>query len=421
MKRFYPILLSVTILTSLDATSQWSVQQVPTTRNLYYVSFVDTGTGWLAGDDGIFHTTNGGHDWYLQDPQPVDMTIALTRTNCWAKNNTVLFHSTNEGISWTPVYLDSFFVGIQIAGRLCFVDSLNGWIPVSKGIGTSILRTKDGGNTWVPYLAQSVGALYDRCSFVDTSYGWETSRHYATIFETNDGGMTWDSIGHLDGTYPLGDMSFTTRTTGHVSMEGPGGESAIFKTTDGGGTWSVELLGECASVPVFCFLDSMVGWFAYASCLFNDSMGVFRTTDGGAVWDSTMLDSFFIARQIYFYDRIHGWIVTNRNYILHTSVGGVLTVQKEGALLPNDFRLFQNFPNPFNPSTTISFTLPKSAFVTIKIYNVLGQLINTLVNERRAPGTYNVQFDATNVPSGVYYYRLSAGEYVQTRKMLVLR
>lgn len=103
---------------------------------------------------------------------------------------------------------------------------------------------------------------------------------------------------------------------------------------------------------------------------------------------------------------------------------GVHLVDEVGTgnpILPKTFSLEQNFPNPLNPSTTISFVLPKSSFVTLKIYNVLGQLISTLVNERRAPGMYNVQFDASNLPSGVYYYRLSAGEFVQARKMLVIK
>ncbi len=111
-----------------------------------------------------------------------------------------------------------------------------------------------------------------------------------------------------------------------------------------------------------------------------------------------------------------GWVSDS----LWIEVAGQTSVKDRIQLFTN-YDLRSNYPNPFNPSTTISFTLPKSAFVTLTIYNVLGQLISTLVNERRSPGTYNVQFDASTIPSGVYYYRLSAGEYVQTRKMLVLR
>ena len=88
---------------------------------------------------------------------------------------------------------------------------------------------------------------------------------------------------------------------------------------------------------------------------------------------------------------------------------------------PLEFLLSQNFPNPANPGTTISFSLQRSSFVTLKIYNVLGQVVSTLIRERRAPGSYSVQFDASELPSGVYYYRLSADEFVQTKSMLVIR
>lgn len=125
-----------------------------------------------------------------------------------------------------------------------------------------------------------------------------------------------------------------------------------------------------------------------------------------------------------------------------TNISGTINYEKHGASIncyllnatltsvkqydavtsvPSEYHLYPNYPNPYNPGTAISFSLPRSSFVTIKIYNLLGQLINTLVNERRAPGTYNVQFNAYDLPSGVYYYKLSAGDFVQTRSMLVVK
>jgi hypothetical protein len=80
----------------------------------------------------------------------------------------------------------------------------------------------------------------------------------------------------------------------------------------------------------------------------------------------------------------------------------------------------QNYPNPFNPSTTIRYELPKTADVSLKIFNVLGQEMVSLVNDQRAPGSYQVQWNA-NVPSGIYFYRLEAGGFVETKKMILLR
>jgi hypothetical protein len=89
--------------------------------------------------------------------------------------------------------------------------------------------------------------------------------------------------------------------------------------------------------------------------------------------------------------------------------------------LPQIHSLLQNYPNPFNPSTTIKYALPKPEHVTITVYNTLGQEIEKLVNKPMPIGHHHVEFNAQNLPSGVYFYRIEAGEYVQTRKMLLVK
>lgn len=89
--------------------------------------------------------------------------------------------------------------------------------------------------------------------------------------------------------------------------------------------------------------------------------------------------------------------------------------------LPTAFDLRQNYPNPFNPSTVIEYDIPKASFVTLKIYNILGQEVVTLVNEEQMPGRYVTRFNGTSVASGVYFYRLTAGNFVTTKKMLFLK
>ncbi len=100
-----------------------------------------------------------------------------------------------------------------------------------------------------------------------------------------------------------------------------------------------------------------------------------------------------------------------------------ITVDVENiqAEIPTDFTLHQNYPNPFNPSTKIKFVIPKSSFVNLKVYNVLGKEAATLVNEERPAGNYEVDFNATDLPSGVYFYRLQAGDFIETKKMVLLR
>ena len=87
----------------------------------------------------------------------------------------------------------------------------------------------------------------------------------------------------------------------------------------------------------------------------------------------------------------------------------------------NAFELEQNYPNPFNLSTKIKYHLPEISFVTIKVYDVLGNKITTLVNEKKPAGSYEVEFGGIELPSGIYFYRLQAGSYVESKKMILLK
>ena len=99
----------------------------------------------------------------------------------------------------------------------------------------------------------------------------------------------------------------------------------------------------------------------------------------------------------------------------------IVSVKEVPGQVPSAYRLAQNFPNPFNPSTQIQFALPKTTYVTLEIYNVMGEQITTLVDETRQAGYYSEQFDADGLASGFYVYRLQAGEFVDTKKLLLLR
>ena len=90
-------------------------------------------------------------------------------------------------------------------------------------------------------------------------------------------------------------------------------------------------------------------------------------------------------------------------------------------IVPTEFRLEQNFPNPFNPGTTIQFQLPKESHVTLRVYDILGQEVATLIDEKREAGKYLLQFDGSNITSGIYFYRLHAGSYIETKKLILLK
>ena len=90
-------------------------------------------------------------------------------------------------------------------------------------------------------------------------------------------------------------------------------------------------------------------------------------------------------------------------------------------LVLNEFSLLQNYPNPFNPTTTIKYSIPKKSYITLKVFDILGKEIETLVNEEKTAGNYHVEFNASNLPSGVYFYRIQAGSFNQVRKMILLK
>jgi len=108
-----------------------------------------------------------------------------------------------------------------------------------------------------------------------------------------------------------------------------------------------------------------------------------------------------------------------QTYILH--VHPEVGVDSENQLIPQQYALYQNYPNPFNPSTKIKFQIPENSFVTLKVYDVLGNEVATLVNQEKPIGSYNVEFDASSLPSGIYLYQLQAGNYFETKKMILLK
>lgn len=104
-------------------------------------------------------------------------------------------------------------------------------------------------------------------------------------------------------------------------------------------------------------------------------------------------------------------------------VGGLITgIESEGnKIIPKEFYLFQNYPNPFNPSTKIRWESPQGGLQILKVYDILGNEVATLVNEEKPAGSYEIQFDAVSLSSGVYFYKLNAGSFVSTKKMILLR
>ncbi|MBK8554120.1 MAG: T9SS type A sorting domain-containing protein [Ignavibacteria bacterium] len=116
-----------------------------------------------------------------------------------------------------------------------------------------------------------------------------------------------------------------------------------------------------------------------------------------------------------------GWAVGYGGDIIKTTTGGTVGIQTISSEIPEHFYLSQNYPNPFNPVTKINYSIVKAQNVVLKVYDVLGSEVATLVNTKQNAGIYSVDWDAGRYPSGIYFYNLSAGDFTETRKMMLVK
>jgi len=119
------------------------------------------------------------------------------------------------------------------------------------------------------------------------------------------------------------------------------------------------------------------------------------------------------------------WIGYNNGYIAVYNPNAASSIDDSKNTIPENFNLFQNYPNPFNPVTTIKYQIPEISFVTLKVYDVLGNEIKTLVNEEKPAGSYEVEFQSAvngrQLASGIYYYQFRAGNFLETKKMILIK
>ena len=187
--------------------------------------------------------------------------------------------------------------------------------------------------------------------------------------------------------------------------------AGVFLSTNNGASWTVVNNSNSAYAVV-----------ASGTNLFASIGGtVFLSTDNGTSWTDVNTGLT---------ESVLSLVVFGTNIFAGTSDGGVwrrplsemiTSVEQLSTNLPTNFYLSQNFPNPFNPSTTIGYQLAQGSKVTLKVYNVLGKEILTLIDEYKPRGRYEKEFSAVKLPSGVYFYQLSAGSFVETKKMLLIK
>ena len=388
-------------------TLAWLPQTSNTGHSLMAVSFVNSTTGWVAGSNGtMLQTVNAGASWSSQTTNTSNNINGIyfldASTGWFVGNGGIVKKTTNGGSSWTSE--NSTTAGDLKAVQ--FVDANNGW-AVGGSSQATILKTTNGGTTWT---AQSPS--YNQCyslSMVDASMGWAACSNQ--IYVTTDGGGTWNS--QFSASNTLYSVHFVDVNNGMAV----GASNTVYITTNGGSNWTTQSIANVNILNSVSSINASTAWVA------GSNGNIYKTTNGGTAWTIQLTNTGNNnLNAVQFVDANNGWSVGDNGTILHTMSGGVSAVgNKKSAVIPGRFELLQNYPNPFNPATTISFTLPSAALTTLKIYDIVGREVAALRSEEMQAGKHLIQWDASALASGVYFYRLRSGSYLMTKKLVLLK
>ena len=430
-----------TIGKSTDFATSWQRLSKGTLYDMSRVQFFDHKTG-IATSTGNYpigsvflRTDDGGKSWVSTTTLFETRKITITSFHFmdfmrgWVSarefyqgtrynyNSGLVFATTDGGFTWRQQVDDSSFYSLF---DIHFANSQNG---LAAGTGT-ILRTRDGGKTWQRQFFDFWGRTEFYAAFlVDTSTAWVGGIDY--LFSTNDGGRTWQKTSVLAGMqyYIIWDILFTSPLTGRiVGTDAIARSGFVLKTTDGGQSWEKVLSGYTASFNGLHFSDDQRGWVV------GDGGILVSTNDGGASWDVKPLHHFRRnLRDVFFIDGKNGWVVGDVGTIIYLT-GEVTAIreQPQTSPIPSQFALDQNYPNPFNAVTIIPYDLPTPAFVMLKIYNLLGQKVRTVVAEWKPAGSHQARWEGRDdsgqaVPSGIYFYLIKASGWTQIRKAVLMR
>ncbi|MDR3596498.1 T9SS type A sorting domain-containing protein [Clostridium sp.] len=352
-----------------------------------------------------------------------------------------MYRSTNEGKSW-----EQFNNGLPLTFINDFI--IKGDIMYAC-TNQGMFRSTDIGNTWALVYNNSndnyVNTLYVKGNdlFLGTDYG--------RIFKSTDNGANWTQM-------------YSGSPDSHVSCFAVSGNNiyagtfkdGLLLSTNNGGNWNQVEIGYHNYGYHYVYIRSLAisGNYIFAA---TDS-GIFRSTDDGITWASannglsslgigTFLvngtNIFVLANGLYFssdygtnwlpingiFDRFGSLVISGSYIWAGAAITGiwkrplsdVVGISKEVNHITRDYTLSQNYPNPFNPNTVITYSLQSSTNVKLILYNSLGQIVKVLENGFKNAGIYSVNFNAADLPSGIYFYRLEAGQFSQAKKMLLLK
>jgi photosystem II stability/assembly factor-like uncharacterized protein len=434
------VLLVFIFLFEGDIFSQWISKSNPyITENLNDLAVFNSNEVIISGDSSIIVTTNGGNNW-TKTPQYKLNEIEFVNYNTgYGLSDNHFMKTTNHGNTWVdlpfpyPNPFSTSYYNLRLKNDGVMLYKTFTYIIFNLSISNQVYFTTNDGANWTAILSSYgsgsafgiVNDYYNDYNFVNENTGFAQLIHYETtqsythssskIIKTTNGGLNWVDIWSMDSVI-ASKMYFINATTGYFSVHGGVQDSnvqrgkGIYKTTNCGVNWM--------------FLTNFYSDnFVYTNEFTAFSSSGYATSDGGISWIQQF--SPHVPNGISFINNFTGYIVGNDGVIYKTTNAGGLNVgvQQNSIVIPANFSLSQNYPNPFNPSTVIRYQLSVAGFTTLKVFDLLGKEVATLVNEKQPAGSYAVDFNSAeyNLPSGIYFYTLNAGEYKETKKMVLVK
>jgi photosystem II stability/assembly factor-like uncharacterized protein len=439
---FFPIIFSGFIfISNLQTLGQWIKLESPVDTFLRNLIFVDSLTGWAAGENGkIIHTTDGGITWDVQNTN-VESFITdiffINKNVGWSLTfkevfpfNPIILKTTTGGNEWiSKDYPDSSVFMTTIF----FLDSLTGFIG-----GTYITKTTDGGDTWIKASIDSsmLSSLpIYKFKFYDKNFGYACGGAQdlaGVVWRTTNRGLNWSVTPvSSDEVFDL----FIIDSLNAFTLSGdPEGffNTGYIKTTDAGETWTYDELQFFGLSFALSFRTTTEGWSA-------SGYKFLLTTDMGIIWNETVTPEGSGIFDLQFTDSLTGYAVGEGGIILKFTPPPVSVEEDElresvySKEVSSSFVLYQNYPNPFNPLTVIRWELAFDSYVTLKVFDLIGQEVAILINKNLKAGAHNIEYNASGLNSGVYFYTIKAigvntknnvadgSNFISTKKMLLLR
>ncbi|MCF8262906.1 MAG: T9SS type A sorting domain-containing protein [Melioribacteraceae bacterium] len=361
-----------------------------------------------TSEGGILKTVDGGGSW-TSPIQPVGSGLDHIN-HIWFSdagtdglafgNSGKIYQSADAGNSWNTIDLDT---ASNIIGYSVVDDDL------IFACGTNVvLKSTDGGASW-DYVTNPTEASKDLNSiaFVDANIGY-TGGKTNIVYRTTDGGASWDSVYNAAGT--VRDLKVWDALTFMVI-----GDGGIQKTTDGGATFATIDYPEGEKMWRSYFMDDNNGLAVGQNGL------VILTTDGGNNWTKQESGSTSKLRGVFMFNGGTAVVTGQGDEVITTGVMVTSVEVNRSEVIPEGFNLSQNYPNPFNPTTQIEFSVPNSGDVQLIVFDALGRTVGELVNDQMSAGTYTVSFNATHLSSGIYFYKLVSQDFIQTKKMILIK